>query len=239
MAQEKLTLVSHALCPYVQRAAIALAEKSQPFDRVDIDLGNKPAWFREISPLGKTPVLLVGEGRNRTAIFESSVILEYLEETLPHPLYPADPLQRARERGWVEFGSAVLNAIARLYGARDPAGFDAAAAALGAMAERIEAQLQARRIGPWFGGGRFGVVDAVFGPVFRYFDSFETEAGLHLLDGHPAIAAWRDDLARRPSVRGAVAADYPARLKRFLMDRGGILAGRIAARDASRRARVA
>ena len=39
------TLVSHVLCPYVQRVAIVLAEKGIPFERIDIDLSNKPAWF--------------------------------------------------------------------------------------------------------------------------------------------------------------------------------------------------
>ena len=50
---DKLILVSHHLCPYVQRAAISLAEKGVPFERVDIDLANKPGWFKAISPLGK------------------------------------------------------------------------------------------------------------------------------------------------------------------------------------------
>lgn len=227
---EKLTLVSHALCPFVQRAAIALAEKAVAFDRIDVDLGNKPAWFQEISPLGKTPVLLAGEGRSRTAIFESSVILEYLEETLPHhPLYPGDPLQRARERGWIEFASAVLGGISRLYNAPDAATLDAETRALTGMFRRVEAELQARPIGPWFGGGAFGIVDAAFAPVFRYFDTFQAEAGLSLLSGLPAIAAWRDDLARRPSVQAAVAADYPARLKRFLLDLDSQLSALISA----------
>ena len=53
-----LVLVSHALCPYVQRAAIVLTEKGVPFERRDIDLANKPAWFLKVSPLGKTPVRL-------------------------------------------------------------------------------------------------------------------------------------------------------------------------------------
>ena len=72
-----LKLISHKLCPYVQRAVIALTEKGVPFERIDIDLANKPDWFLKISPLGKTPVLQVGE----PPIFESAVILEYLEET--------------------------------------------------------------------------------------------------------------------------------------------------------------
>src|SRR6188474_401494 len=99
-----LKLISHKLCPYVQRAAIALSEKGIPFERIDIDLANKPDWFLKISPLGKTPVLLVGD----VPIFESAVILEYLEETQSKPLHPTDAVDRAEHRAWIEFGSAVL-----------------------------------------------------------------------------------------------------------------------------------
>src|SRR4030088_132591 len=79
--------------------------------RIDIDLANKPDWFLAISPLGKTPVLQVGD----VPIFESAVILEYLEKTQPKPLHPADPLTRAEHRAWIEFGSTVLNDIAGFY----------------------------------------------------------------------------------------------------------------------------
>lgn len=114
MAQ-KLILISHALCPYVQRAAIVLAEKNIAFERLDIDLANKPDWFLTISPLGKTPVLLV-DGQ---PIFESAVICEYLEETTDGKLHPPEALLRAQHRGWMEFGSAILNAIAGFYAAPD------------------------------------------------------------------------------------------------------------------------
>jgi Glutathione S-transferase, N-terminal domain len=82
MIVTKLLLISHRLCPYVQRAIISLMEKEIAFERVDIDLANKPEWFKAISPLGKTPVLKVDE----TAIFESAVIVEYLEETQPQAI---------------------------------------------------------------------------------------------------------------------------------------------------------
>src|SRR6201987_4475175 len=118
MAQP-LKLVSHKLCPYVQRAVIALTEKGVAFERIDIDLANKPDWFLKISPLGKTPVLLVGDH----AIFESAVILEYLEETAARPLHPSDALRRAQTRAFIEFGSAVLNDIEGLYSAPDEATF--------------------------------------------------------------------------------------------------------------------
>jgi glutathione S-transferase len=203
-----LRLISHKLCPYVQRAVIALTEKGVPFERIDIDLANKPDWFLEISPLGKTPVLLVGE----RAIFESAVILEYLEETQPKPLHPADALTRAEHRAFIEFGSAVLNDIAGLYSAPDETAFKAKAAQLEGKFGRLEARIA----GPWFDGEKFSLVDAVFGPVFRYFDVFDGIGDFGILTDKPGLARWRGNLAARPSVRSAVGADYPVLLRDFV-----------------------
>lgn len=222
-----LTLISHRLCPYVQRAAIALAEKEAPFGRIHVDLADKPGWFRALSPLGKVPVLKVAhEDGRETAIFESAVILEYLEETLPRPLHPSDPLERARHRAWMEFGSAILNGIARFYSARDAKALTAEARELSAMFARVETELGE---GPWFGGAGFSLVDAVYGPVFRYFDAFDRIGDFGVLAGKPRTAAWRRALAGRDSVRKAVTADYPARLAAFIEAKGGALAARIAA----------
>jgi glutathione S-transferase len=208
----QLRLISHKLCPYVQRAVIALTEKGVPFERVDIDLANKPDWFLKISPLGKTPVLQVGE----VAIFESAVILEYLEETEPKSLHPADPLRRAEHRGWIEFASAVLNDVAGLYAAPDEAAFKAKTIQLEARFARLEARVAAS---PWFDRETFSLVDAVFGPVFRYFDVFDEIGDFGILSGKPKLTRWRASLAARPSVKSAVSAEYPALLHDFLKRR--------------------
>jgi glutathione S-transferase len=211
----KLTLVSHKLCPYVQRAVISLTEKGVPFRRIDIDLSNKPDWFKAASPLGKTPVLLVGE----TPIFESAVILEYLEDTQSPALHPADALGRAEHRAWIEFGSAILNDIAGLYSAPDETTFGVKIAALRDKFARIEARLK----GPWFDGESFSLVDAAFGPVFRYCDAFEHIGDFGILRDLPKVAAWRIALAARPSIEAAVSPDYSALLWNFLRARGSHL----------------
>jgi glutathione S-transferase len=221
----RLKLISHKLCPYVQRAVIALSEKGVAFERVDIDLSNKPDWFLAISPLGKTPVLQVGD----VSIFESAVILEYLEETAPKPLHPADPLRRAEHRGWIEFGSTVLNDIAALYAAPDEATFKAKASQLEQRFARLEARVAAT---PWFDGEDFSLVDAVFGPVFRYFDVFDEIGDFGILAGKPKLAQWRRALVARPSVRSAVSADYPALLRAFIERRNSWLS-RLQARAAA------
>ncbi|TPN81635.1 glutathione S-transferase family protein [Mesorhizobium sp. CU2] len=213
----KLTLVSHHLCPYVQRAAIALAEKGAPFERIYVDLADKPDWFKAISPLGKVPLLRVRNGGDEETIFESAVILEFLEETEASPLHPGDPLIRARHRAWVEFGSAILNAIGRFYSAADEAEFVKESRSLSEMFERVEAELATRSSDPWFGGDSFSVVDAVYGPVFRYFDTFDRIGNFGILDGKPLVRAWREALSKRKSVKEAVVANYPQRLHAFLL----------------------
>jgi len=212
----KLHLISHDLCPYVQRAMISLVEKGVDFERTNIDLANKPDWFLAISPLGKTPVLLADD----VAIFESAVILEYLEETQPNPLHPTDPLARARHRAWMEFGSATLADIAGFYSAADEAALIAKAAALRAKFERLEDELDAAA---YFAEGRFSLVDVVFGPVFRYFDTFDRIGDFGILTGLAKVGRWRHDLADRPSVTEAVASDYPDLLVQFIKRRGSRL----------------
>jgi glutathione S-transferase len=216
--RSELTLVSFDLCPYVQRAAIALAEKGVPFARVNVDLANKPDWFKAISPLGKVPLLKVGD----EVIFESAVIVEYLEETSPQPLHPTDPLTRARHRAWMEFGSSILADVWVIETTADAAAFAAKRALLAEKFARLETALGD---GPFFAGSHFSLVDCVFAPVFRYFEVFERFADLGVFDGLGKVKAWRRALAARPSVRGAVPANYGALLEAFLRRQDGVFAG--------------
>ena len=218
----QLTLISHTLCPYVQRAAIVLAEKEVAFERRYVDLAHKPDWFKAVSPLGKTPVLMV----DNDAIFESAVICEYLDDTLLPRLHPADALKRAQHRAWMEFGSGVLNTIAAFYNAPDAATFARQRENLEQRFAQLEAVLPEQ--GPYFAGATFSVVDAVFGPVFRYFDVLESTGETGFFDDLPKVRAWHAALAVRPSVQQAVGSGYAAELHRFFLARGSELSRRMA-----------
>lgn len=215
-----LSLVSHALCPYVQRAVIVALEKAIAFERVVIDLANKPAWFVERSPTGKVPLLMVGNA----TLFESAAIAEFLDEISGGGMLPADPVERARHRAWIEFASGALAEIGALYVAEDISAFERRREALTSRFRRISDELK----GPWFGGETFGIVDAAFAPVFRYLDAFERHAGLFLLTGLPDLSQWRDRLARRRSVKAAVVRDFAERLRSFLVARNSHLSQRMA-----------
>ncbi|WP_309666177.1 glutathione S-transferase family protein [Tabrizicola sp.] len=219
LTTDSMTLVSFDLCPYVQRAAIVLAEKGIPFARRDVDLANKPDWFTRISPQGKVPLLLVGD----EVLFESSVIVEYIEDTTPSPLHPTAPLARARHRAWMEFGSSMLGDIWVLETTKDSTVLDQKVATLRDKFARVEAALAG---GPWFAGAAFSVVDAVFAPMFRYFDVFDQITDLCILTGLPKVTAWRKALAARPSVITAVVPNYNDLLHAFLRAHEGALLAR-------------
>jgi len=219
-AADRLVLVSHALCPYVQRAVIALTEKGVPFERIDIDLAHKPAWFLAFSPLGKTPVLLVPRGGRFEPVFESAVICDYLDDTIEPRLHPADPLDRARHRAWIEVASATLNQIWQFYTAKDATALEARRRELVDRFAQLDAALGA---GPWFAGEQFCLVDAAFAPVFRYFEVFDTFFDAQVFAHAPKVRRWAAALAQRPSVRAAVSAAYPQALRDFVERQHGEL----------------
>ncbi len=94
-------LISFKTCPFVQRSIITMILQKRPFKMTNVDLRNKPDWFLKLSPLGKVPVMKV----NDEVLFESAVIIEYLDETAPEDirLSPKDPLDKARNRAWLEY----------------------------------------------------------------------------------------------------------------------------------------
>lgn len=215
---QPIELISNDLCPYTQRAAIQLAEKGVPFLRTYIDLADRPDWFRQLSPLGKVPVLRAGDA----VVFESAVICEYLEETVSgRPLHPADALERARHRGWIEFSSAVIADVFGFYTAPDAAAFGRKRDDLQGRFRWLEGSLGQ---GPFFAGPDFHLVDAAFAPVFRLFDGFDRIGDFGILDGLDRVRLWRTALAGRDSVRQAVVPDYQERFMRYLAARGSHLA---------------
>ncbi len=210
MKPQDFHLISHALCPYVQRAIITLEEKNISYTRSDIDLLNKPDWFQQISPMGKVPLLLIDD---KTAIFESMVICEYLDDVTSGSLHPSDHFDKAYHRAWIELGSAILNTIAGLYNAKDEIRFEQLHNQLQEKFTFIEKELSDS---PFFSGDTFHLIDAVYGPIFRYFDVFDRFITLNTFAHLPKCQQWRDALKHRRSVQQAVVSDYPSLLIKFL-----------------------
>jgi glutathione S-transferase len=213
----QFTLISHHLCPFVQRAAIMLLEKGIAFDRVNIDLQNKPDWFLAISPTGKVPLLKVhNSSESESVLFESVAICEFLEEVYPQPaLHPAEAITKAQHRAWVEFATSTLADAWGLLNASDVQTAQVKSIALRGKLEKFELELTDST---YFSGEQLSMVDISMAPVFRYFDILELESINHVFEGLNRVTKWRRSLALHPSIRSAVAEDYAIRFRKHLLD---------------------
>ena len=208
----RLQLVSFTLCPFVQRAVIVLREKQIEFDLEYIDLDAPPSWFKRLSPLGKVPILRVGD----RVLFESSVILDYLDDVYAPKLHPRDPLQRAGHKAWIEYGSGLLMDLAACCLARDEESYheqlEVFRDRLGRLGDPFEAGLLR-------GDREFTLVDAAYAPLFMRMQILgglrKEMAGLY----PPGVAAWSDRCLQRPSVAGSVVDDFSVRFIEHFTDK--------------------
>lgn len=190
-------LVSFAICPFVQRAVIALKEKRVDFKITYIDLENPPGWFKEISPFGKVPLLRVEE----EVLFESAVIIEYLDEVYPPRLHPENPLVRAKHRSWIEFGSNLLFEQFKLMVAKYEDDVQQQCETLGGLFARLESEVSD---GPFFMGEPFTLLDAAYAPFFTRYEILKKHHEA-LEDLMPTrLNRWGQALLARESVKTSV-----------------------------------
>ena len=94
-AINKLTLFSDPLSHYSHRVRLVLAEKSVQAELIEVQAGQCPAQLSELNPYGSLPTLADRD----LALYETSVVMEYLDERYPHPpLLPVYPVARANSR---------------------------------------------------------------------------------------------------------------------------------------------
>ncbi len=90
-----MTLYSDAQNAYSHRVRMVLAEKNITVEIQDVDPLNLPDDLMDLNPYGTLPTLVDRD----LVLFESRIIMEYLDERFPHPpLLPVDPVSRARSR---------------------------------------------------------------------------------------------------------------------------------------------
>ncbi|KAK4519764.1 Chitin deacetylase 1 [Mucor velutinosus] len=179
-SSDKITFYNAVICPYAQRAAIALKEVGVEYETVNIDLQNKPDWYKDVNPELKVPALNV-EGQN---LAESLVIIEYLADRFPKAnLLPKEPLKRANVRFAIEYFSSKISSEFYKYlfnqsaeNARE--NFETNVNA--ALIRFNELLLQQSKTGPYFLGEEYSLADIAITPfVLRIFALLE-----HILGGY-------------------------------------------------------
>lgn len=219
----KLELVGFKICPFVQRVNILIQHKAIPCPVTYLNPKEPPEWLAVLSPRGKVPLLKVGDA----VLFESQVINEFLDETHPPALLPADPLARARERGFVALADDLFGGLWHWMTAKDADKAAEARTALRHLLNVLETSLHEG--GPYFSGVEFGLVDCAFAPFFMRLDLLEASGAEALASQDlPRVAAYRKALAALPAVQASVVAEFPQLYLGFVKGQGGVLGAQLA-----------
>ena len=193
----KPRLISFKVCPFVQRSVILMQEKGVEYDIEFIDVYNPPEWFLELSPTGKVPVLQIGD----EVLFESAVISEYLDEVYPPSLHPADPLQKAKNRAWIEYTSPLYTNTFNLLMAKNKEDADKV---ISDMSKNLEGLQKAKQAEPWFNGESFSLVDIASAPFFIRANFFKKHFQLDVLKDFPILQKWSELVRERQTVKDSI-----------------------------------
>lgn len=197
-----LLLYEHPLSPYAQKVKISLREKGVAFDvrlPEGIGTGATSGGFSIANPRGEVPALIHGE----TAVFDSTIILEYIEDVWPAPpMLPSDAASKARARmiedvmdtqfEAITWGLGELNFFKRAEGGlKADMEFRA-----GRQAHAFFAALE-NHLGDakWFNGGQFGWGDLSVVPYLNGAAGFGIAP-----DPGSRLAAWLERANARASV---------------------------------------
>lgn len=203
MSATGMRLWSMQLSPYAGNVRVVLAEKGIECELHEIHPIKRPSGLKELNPLGRVPVLEV-DGR---AIRESSVIVEWIEETHPEPaLWPDDPADRAWLRAWAKWiedeitNPFTISMRKFVFGKADDDPEDIIERLQSGIAEAwpiLEEQL-AVHDGPWLLGETITLAD-----LTSMSDAVRLPQWTpHVLpdpDRFPLVTAWYEALRSRPS----------------------------------------
>lgn len=194
-----MKLLGTLTSPYARKARIVLAEKKIDYDWV-IDSPNSPdSSVPRHNPLARIPVLVLDDD---TAIFDSPVIVEYLDNLAPNnKLFPQTPRERIEVRRWEALADGVLDAavairleLLRPAGERSGSWMDSQRQVIDAGLEYMSRLLDDKT---WCMGTPFTFADAAVGCALGYLDFRFPD--IDWRGRHANLAQLYDKLMQRPS----------------------------------------
>lgn len=172
-----------------------LAEKGLAIDVVNVDIGKLPEDLLDLNPYHSLPTLVDRD----LVLYDSRVIIEYLDERFPHPpLMPIDPVTRAQfrvalyrvERDWYAMAQEIE---------ANPQG-KAAAQSRKVLGEAIAASAEVFKAKPFFLSDEFSLVDASIAPILWRLTLF----GIELPAQAQPIVKYMNAIFARPAFRASL-----------------------------------
>jgi glutathione S-transferase len=172
-----------------------------PFELIEIDLQNKPAWFSQVSLYAKVPAL----EHDGQRIVESAIINEYIDEVFPEPpSLPKDAAQRALSRIWIDFANTRLApAFGKLLRGQTQPEREEGRRELSEALTRIDGEGLPKLSpeGPFWLGAAPSLLDFTFYPWFERLPALGHYLDFAIPQNLNRLLRWREAVESLPVVR--------------------------------------
>jgi glutathione S-transferase len=203
-AAQHMKLIGSLTSPYVRKVRIVMAEKKLDYQWVDEDVWGSDEILK-LNPLGKVPCLVVeGQDSITGAVFDSRVIVEYLDTLSPvGRLLPASGRDRIEVRTWEALADGVNDAaiLARLEANWPPRENQRSQAWIDRQLSRVHTSVAAMAKGlndkPYCTGIHLTLADIAVGVALGYLDYRFPQIAWR--EDHPSLAKLHAKLAARQS----------------------------------------
>ena len=156
----KLEFIGTKLCPFTHMSLILCAKNNIPFDVTYINLVDAPKWFKDISPNEEVPVLKVDTD---TIIFETSVIMAFINDISANNLEPKEVKAKAFNRAWQSFAGSFFKELFTITTTKNQTDFDLAKKD---MLVKLDKVARVKSENRFFNGDNFSLVDSAYAPFF-------------------------------------------------------------------------
>lgn len=192
-----MKLYSSPTSPFVRKVRIVIREKgaaARVAEEVVSALAD-PAVLHAANPLGKVPALALDDG---TTLFDSPVICEYLDATLPGPkLSPADARARWRDQRLHAIGDGISEAAVSLTFEKNRPETERSAMWMDRWRRAISRSVDLLEMEAASLDGPLTLGAVAVGAALGYLDFRHADLGWR--SGHPKLDAYFTRLAARPA----------------------------------------
>ncbi len=195
-----MKLIASLTSPFARKVRVLLAEKKIPFELIVDIPWDADTEVPKFNPLGKIPVLVLEGGET---LYDSRVIVEYLEELTPWPmLVPVDAQERIAVKKWEALADGVSEAAAAIFLERKRPVAQQSPEWIARQLRKLEnglATLNTSVRGVWCAGDAFTLADVALGSTLGYLDLRFPD--INWRENHAALARIEKALSVRPSFR--------------------------------------
>ena len=214
--------MANRICPYSQRAHLALLNANMDFTYESINFITKPDWFSSLTPFNAIPLVI----DNGSFIYESTAIVEYIDEKHDLGWMGSNLQHRSLLRSWFVNCNKIHNELRNFFITNEEFKFNSSLMALSNYYNNCEQHLSPHFF--FIQGGEadksLSALGIVFAPLFVLQETLAEYSGVDFWEGAKSFQRLAQEILALPNVGVLNSAEYKQELINFILPTRSVFA---------------